>query len=169
MALLKRTVPLSWFRLTVLVEVTACLLPELLMASTLGPQSPYNEAGCIPVNEPQTNQYAELKAALAALEALSDKNMLQRFGTRLVVVMTDSSYLATGISEWIWNWRLNGFRNSSGTPVVNASMFLQLHDMIDAYLDDGVEVKFWRVPREWNGDADHLANWALNSQGSHTY
>ncbi len=132
-----------------------------------GPQSYYNEAYRIPGDEPQTNQYAELSAAAAALESLWDKNILQRFGSTLVVLMTDSSYLTKGISEWIWNWEENGFLNSSGGPVVNAGVFQWLHNRILAHLKDGVEIKFWNVPRELNGEADRLANLALNLQGPH--
>ena len=65
-----------------------------------------------------TNNRMELTAAIRALEAL------KRPAT--VHLHTDSQYVQKGISEWIRNWKRNGWRTADRQPVKNADLWQRL-------------------------------------------
>ncbi len=65
-----------------------------------------------------TNNRMELMAAIQALEAL------KRPGT--VVLTTDSQYVRKGITEWMVNWKKNGWKTSAKKPVKNAELWRRL-------------------------------------------
>jgi ribonuclease HI len=65
-----------------------------------------------------TNNRMELTAAIEALNAL--KSACQ------VELHTDSNYLRHGITEWIGNWKKNGWKTSNRKPVKNADLWRQL-------------------------------------------
>jgi ribonuclease HI len=45
-----------------------------------------------------------------------------------VEVVTDSQYLRNGITEWIHNWKANGWRTKSKSPVVNQDLWKELDE-----------------------------------------
>ncbi|EKG18864.1 hypothetical protein MPH_03880 [Macrophomina phaseolina MS6] len=132
--------------------------------------SPYNEAHVLPEATP-TNQRAELFAAITALRAVGaliyggdlPQDMGELGNLRLLVLKTDSEYVVKGMTEWIHKWKLNGWQNAKGLPVVNQELFKRLNGFVAA-LDqhNGVEVRFLHVPRELNKGADELANRVLD-------
>jgi len=65
-----------------------------------------------------TNNRMELMAAIMALESL----------TRTVAadLYTDSQYVRSGITEWIHNWKKNGWRNAQKKPVQNSDLWQRL-------------------------------------------
>ena len=65
-----------------------------------------------------TNNRMELMAAIMALESL----------TRAVAadLYTDSQYVRSGITEWIHNWKKNGWRNAQKKPVLNSDLWQRL-------------------------------------------
>jgi ribonuclease HI len=65
-----------------------------------------------------TNNRMELTAVIRALEAL------KRSST--VTIYTDSQYVRHGITDWIRNWKKNGWRTSARTPVKNADLWQHL-------------------------------------------
>ncbi|MDN4503245.1 ribonuclease HI [Alteromonadaceae bacterium BrNp21-10] len=65
-----------------------------------------------------TNNRMELLAAIEALAVLSE-------GCN-VDLTTDSQYVRQGISQWIHNWRKNGWRTSDRKPVKNVDMWQRL-------------------------------------------
>jgi ribonuclease HI len=65
-----------------------------------------------------TNNRMELMAAIAALEAL-------KFACT-VELHTDSQYLRKGITEWINNWKRNGWRTADKKPVKNVDLWQRL-------------------------------------------
>jgi len=65
-----------------------------------------------------TNNRMELMAAIKGLEALT-----QSCG---VDIYTDSQYVRKGITEWIANWRKNGWKTASKKPVKNADLWQKL-------------------------------------------
>lgn len=119
-----------------------------------GPASPLNLSE--PVNGPQTNQRAEIRAAVRALqvarEALKDD-----FKTNRIVLLSDSTYVVRGITEWVYKWQENGWMDVNGRPLVNAFDFQELDALIAALEEDGINVEFWGVGREDNVQADELA------------
>lgn len=67
-----------------------------------------------------TNNRMELTAAIKALNALKQ--------TCNVVLFTDSAYVQRGITDWIDNWKSNGWKNAQKKPVVNADLWRELDE-----------------------------------------
>jgi ribonuclease HI len=65
-----------------------------------------------------TNNRMELMAAIMALQALKQPCEIDLY--------THSQYVRKGITEWIHNWKRNGWRNSNKKPVKNADLWQQL-------------------------------------------
>jgi ribonuclease HI len=63
----------------------------------------------------------ELTAVIRALEALK-RPVAAR-------VHTDSQYVQKGISEWIRNWKKNGWRTAEKKPVKNADLWQRLDEI----------------------------------------
>ena len=96
-----------------------------------------------------TNNRMELTAVIRALEALKR--------TTKIHVHTDSQYVQKGISEWIHNWKRNGWRTADKKPVKNADLW----QVLDA-LTKQHEIKWLWVKghagNPGNERADSLAN-----------
>lgn len=65
-----------------------------------------------------TNNRMELMAAIKALEALTK--------TCQVDLYTDSQYLRQGMTTWMKQWKLKGWKNAKRQPVKNADLWQQL-------------------------------------------
>jgi ribonuclease HI len=65
-----------------------------------------------------TNNRMELTAVIRALEALAPPATMQLY--------TDSKYVQQGISEWIHNWKRNGWRTSDKKAVKNVDLWQRL-------------------------------------------
>lgn len=101
----------------------------------------------------QTNQRAELTAIQRALD-LSPLN-------RNVEIFTDSSYSIKCVTEWIHNWRRNGWQTSARKPVENRDLIEAVTAKIDERDKVGVKTKLvWvkgHATDEGNIAADSLA------------
>ncbi|XDV21811.1 hypothetical protein PO909_026831 [Leuciscus waleckii] len=71
-----------------------------------------------------TAQYAELMAAFQALKAL------QKLGILQAVLVTDSSYVATGINDNLHIWKENGYSKSKGRPIEHATLWQDIQKII---------------------------------------
>ena len=80
-----------------------------------------------------TNNRMELMAAIKTLEKLKQFKLKKNFKLR-----TDSKYLIEGYSNWINNWKKNGWKTSTGKPVQN----LDLWQKIDGLRIDDVSMEF---------------------------
>lgn len=125
----------------------------------VGFYSNYNvsdEIGCT------TNQQAELHAGIIALEqALAiNNNEPKRLDT--LVIKPDSDYLYKSMTEYIFNWKENGYMDARRRPVQNGSLFRELEGLTQELNQRGVTVLFWHVRRAFNFAADMLANAALD-------
>ena len=69
-----------------------------------------------------TNNRMELMAAIRALEALKRPSR--------VSLTTDSTYVRSGITEWIQGWKRNGWRTAAKKPVKNADLWRRLDDAV---------------------------------------
>ncbi|CUX95823.1 Ribonuclease HI [Candidatus Gullanella endobia] len=65
-----------------------------------------------------TNNRMELIAAIVALEALTDSCEL--------VISTDSQYVRQGITEWIHNWKKQGWKTIDNKPLKNIDLWKRL-------------------------------------------
>lgn len=101
-------------------------------------------------NERQTtNNRMELMAAIQALESL--KRSCQ------VVLTTDSQYVRKGITEWMVNWKKNGWRTASKKPVKNDDLWKRLDRAVARHQVDWQWVKGHSGHPE-NERADELAS-----------
>lgn len=102
---------------------------------------------------PQTSNRAELRAVLAALQF--------RFwpgeGLDTLVIATDSAYIVDGATSWVRGWTRKGWKTSAGAPVKNRDLWECIIGEVEKFHDEGMKVKFWRIPREHNTEADRRA------------
>ncbi len=96
-----------------------------------------------------TNNRMELTAAIQALESLTRPCA--------VCVVTDSVYVAKGISEWLPNWVKRGWKTAGKQPVKNVDLWQRLES---ARLKHQVEWKWVKghAGHTENERADRLAN-----------
>jgi len=96
-----------------------------------------------------TNNRMELTAVIEALSSLKQRCE--------VAVYTDSEYVRNGITTWIHNWKLRGWRTADKKPVKNVELWQRLDALASNH-----DVR-WHWVRGHNGDpgnerADELAN-----------
>ncbi|XP_069371477.1 ribonuclease H1 isoform X3 [Paralichthys olivaceus] len=113
-----------------------------------GPNHPLNVAERL--HGRQTNQRAELRAACKALQQAKEKNI------KKLVLYTDSKFTINGVTKWVKNWKLNGWRLKSGGEIINKDDFVKL-DKLNAEL----EVVWLHIPGHagyrGNEEADRLS------------
>lgn len=100
-----------------------------------------------------TNNRMELMAAIEALKAL------QRPCS--VSVTTDSRYVMDGITKWLPNWQLRGWRTASNQPVKNADLWQALLEATKPHMIEWHWVKGHSGHIE-NERCDQLANEAID-------
>ncbi|XP_077566504.1 ribonuclease H1 isoform X2 [Stigmatopora nigra] len=91
-----------------------------------GPEHPLNVAE--PLQGRQTNQRAEVQAACRALQQAKEQKL------KKLVLYTDSKFTINGVTKWVKNWKLNGWKLKSGGPIVNKDDF-QMLDILNQELD----------------------------------
>jgi ribonuclease HI len=88
-----------------------------------------------------TNNRMELMAVIEGLQRLKRSSRVR--------VVTDSQYVKNGITQWIHNWKRNGWKTAARQPVKNADLW-QLLDR---------EVAKHQVEWKWvKGHAGHPEN-----------
>jgi ribonuclease HI len=65
-----------------------------------------------------TNNRMELMAAIESLAALTQPCVVD--------LTTDSQYVRKGITEWMCNWKRNGWKTAARQPVKNADLWQRL-------------------------------------------
>ena len=71
--------------------------------------------------ENSTNNQMELLAPIMALQKIP-------IGSK-VLIFTDSKYVKSGITEWIHNWKKNGWKTASKEDVKNKDLWIKLDDL----------------------------------------
>ena len=99
-----------------------------------------------------TNNRMELLAAIMSLKKIKNNSE--------VVIFTDSTYVKNGITEWMKNWKKNGWKNSSKKPVKNRDLWEKLDELCEA---NNVSWKWVKghSTNEFNNLADELATKAI--------
>lgn len=69
-----------------------------------------------------TNNRMELMAVIRGLQALKRRCAVD--------VTTDSQYVKNGITQWIHNWKRNGWRTAAKKPVKNDDLWRQLDEAV---------------------------------------
>ena len=102
-----------------------------------------------------TNNRMELTAAIAALETLKRACKIH--------LHTDSTYLRDGMTNWIHNWKRNGWRTTAKKPVKNVDLWQRLDEAIQSH---DIE---WHWIKGHAGDPGNEAADALARQGLDAY
>lgn len=101
-----------------------------------------------------TNNRMELQAAIKALRALKRPCHVDLY--------TDSTYVRSGIMEWIHSWKARGWRTAAKKPVKNVDLWQEL----DAALSKHEVTWHWvkgHAGNNGNERADSLANEGMAS------
>lgn len=72
-----------------------------------------------------TNNRMELTAAIEALRALKRPSRID--------LHTDSTYLRSGIREWLPRWKARGWRTANRKPVKNVDLWQALEEAMDPH------------------------------------
>ena len=100
-----------------------------------------------------TNNQMELLAPIKALNKISKGSKVQIF--------TDSKYVKSGITEWIHNWKKNGWKTANKQPVKNKELWEELD-----LLSNSFEIKWSWVKAhstdKLNNEVDLIAREAAN-------
>ncbi|XP_076011121.1 ribonuclease H1 [Genypterus blacodes] len=103
-----------------------------------------------PLDGRQTNQRAELQAACKALEQAKEKDI------KKLVLYTDSKFTINGVTKWVKNWKVNGWRLKAGGEIINKDDFVKLDR-----LNQEVDVVWLHIPGHagyrGNEEADRLS------------
>ncbi|CAG8975764.1 hypothetical protein HYALB_00009283 [Hymenoscyphus albidus] len=145
------------------------LKPEASYGVFVKEKSLLNISSRIPDSEdapPPTNQIIELWAAYFGIKTAI--RLKESVGKKLslVVIKADSEYVVKGMTDWIGKWKNNGWKTAKGGPVTNRDMFEILQTAVDFAARRGVKIEFWHVRREFNQEADELANLAFDNSFS---
>ena len=101
-----------------------------------------------------TNNQMELLAPIQALKKIPQGSKVQ--------VFTDSKYVKSGITEWIHNWKKNGWKTANKQPVKNKDLWTELDLMTSEF-----EIKWSWVKGHstdtLNNEVDLIARQAANS------
>jgi len=104
------------------------------------------------VRSKQTNNAAEIQAASVAIQQAVDN------GVNKLVINTDSQFLIKCVTEWMSNWKKNGWMTKSKQPVKNRE---DLEELDEAMNSGKIQVKWNHVKGhagiEGNEEADKLA------------
>ena len=99
-----------------------------------------------------TNNRMELLAAIMSLKKIKSNSE--------VVIFTDSTYVKNGITEWVKNWKKNGWKNSNKKAVKNKDLWVKLDKLCESNSVSWKWVK-GHSTNEFNNLADELATKAI--------
>ena len=110
-----------------------------------------NDSGRIEIKgskENTTNNQMELTAPIMALKKIPHGSKVQIF--------TDSKYVKSGITEWIHNWKKNGWKTADRKKVKNKNLWTKLDDLSNSFDIEWIWVKGHSTD-ELNNEVDLLA------------
>ena len=102
-----------------------------------------------------TNNQMELLAPIKALKKIPKGSNVQIF--------TDSKYVKSGITEWIHNWKKNGWKTANKQPVKNKELWTELDLMTSRFKIKWSWVKGHSIDK-LNNEVDLIAREAANSK-----
>ena len=101
-----------------------------------------------------TNNQMELLAPIKALKKIPKGSNIQIF--------TDSKYVKSGITEWIHNWKKNGWKTANKQPVKNKELWTELDFLTNEFKIKWIWVK-GHSKDSLNNEVDLIAREAANS------
>ena len=100
-----------------------------------------------------TNNQMELLAPIEALKKIPKESKVQIF--------TDSKYVKSGITEWIHNWKKNGWKTADKQPVKNKELWEELDLLANQFEISWNWVKAHSTD-QLNNEVDLIAREAAN-------
>ena len=100
-----------------------------------------------------TNNQMELLAPIEALKKIPKGSKIEIF--------TDSKYVKSGITEWIHNWKKNGWKTANREPVKNKELWTELDLLTNEFDIKWNWVKAHSTDK-LNNEVDLLAREAAN-------
>ena len=101
-----------------------------------------------------TNNQMELLAPIKALKKIPKGSKVQIF--------TDSKYVKSGITEWIYNWKKNGWKTANKKEVSNKELWTELDLLNNEFEISWNWVKAHSADK-LNNEVDLLARSAANN------
>ena len=95
-----------------------------------------------------TNNQMELLAPIKALKKIPEGSKVQIF--------TDSKYVKSGITEWIHNWKKNGWKTANKKDVKNKRLWTKLNNISNSFDIEWIWVKAHSTDK-LNNEVDLLA------------
>ena len=96
-----------------------------------------------------TNNIMELTAVIEALKIIKKESK--------IIITTDSKYVKNGITDWINNWKVKGWKTANKKPVKNKELWIQLDELKNMH-DIKWEWVKGHAGHPGNEKADELAN-----------
>ena len=101
-----------------------------------------------------TNNQMELLAPIKALKKIPKGSNVQIF--------TDSKYVKSGITEWIHNWKKNGWKTANKQPVKNKELWIDLDELSKNFQIEWTWVKGHSID-QLNNEVDAMARDIANT------
>ena len=101
-----------------------------------------------------TNNIMELMAVIEALKTVRNPSEIE--------ITTDSKYVKNGITNWIFNWKKNGWKTASKQPVKNKELWTELDNLTNEFNIKWSWVKGHSTDA-LNNEVDLIAREAVNS------
>lgn len=98
-----------------------------------------------------TNNQMELTAPIEALKYIRKHNLVGS-----IEFYSDSKYVILGITEWIYGWQKNNWRNAAKKPVMNRELWEELFELTEEFKPKWHYVAGHGVDK-WNNRADEIA------------
>tara|TARA_Y100000590_G_scaffold377721_1_gene444144 strand:+ start:40 stop:465 length:426 start_codon:yes stop_codon:yes gene_type:complete len=102
-----------------------------------------------------TNNQMELLAPIKALKKIPRGSKVQIF--------TDSKYVKSGITEWIYNWKKNGWKTANKKKVKNKELWIELDFLSNQFEINWSWVKAHSIDK-LNNEVDLIARKAAISE-----
>lgn len=103
--------------------------------------------------EHATNNQMELTAPIEALKYILAR---QDLAENDIEIVSDSKYVILGITEWIFNWQKNNWRNANRKPVLNRELWEELYGLTQELKPKWTYVK-GHNENKYNDRADLIA------------
>ncbi|KAG0133787.1 hypothetical protein HOY82DRAFT_253994 [Tuber indicum] len=134
-----------------------------------GPGSPRNSAGTVPEvfyeqSKPHVDLFAAGMVLMHLLQTVVNPPNPLNGGIKNVVLVTDSNYLFSCLTEHVYGWQKKGYRNAKGKEVSNANAVKWVESLVENFEGQGVGVRFWKVDKKDNWEAVDPAKRVLDLQ-----
>ena len=101
-----------------------------------------------------TNNIMELTAVIESLKLIKNPSK--------IVITTDSTYVKNGITTWIHDWKLKGWKTANKKPVKNKALWEELDNLSNHHNIQWAWVR-GHTGHLGNEKADQLANEAIDN------